>query len=82
MNSEKGEKIATEESAFISILTKVKSESRSLSHVRLFETPWTNTRVGSCSLLPGDLPNTGIEPRSLTLQVDSFQLRHQEAQEY
>ena len=26
---------------------------------------------------PGDLPNPGIEPRSLTLQVDSYHLSHQ-----
>ena len=28
--------------------------------------------VGSLSLLQGDLPNPGIEPRSPTLQVDSL----------
>ena len=31
-----------------------------------------NTGVGSLSKSPGDLPNPGIESRSLTLQVDSL----------
>ena len=31
-----------------------------------------NTRVGSLSLLQGNLPNPGIEPRSPTLQADSL----------
>ena len=39
--------------------------------------PWTspgqNTGVGSLSLLQGDLPDPGIEPRSPTLQADSLQ---------
>jgi len=45
-------------------------------------TPWTiyspwnspghNTGVGSLSLLQGNLPNPGIEPRSPTLQADSL----------
>ena len=50
-----------------------------LSHVRLFETPWTvqdspgqNTGVCSLSLLQGNLPDPGIKPRSPTLQVDSL----------
>ena len=38
--------------------------------------PWNslgqNTGVGSLSLLQGDLPNPGIEPRSPALQADSF----------
>ena len=37
--------------------------------------PWNstcqNTGVGSLSLLQGNLPNPGIEPRSLALQADS-----------
>ena len=60
--------------------------AQSLSHVRLFATPWTvarqaplsmgtspgkNTGVG-CHALPGDLPNPGIEPMSPALQVDSL----------
>ena len=48
----------------------------SLSRVWLFATPWNspsqNTGVGSLSLLQGDLPNPGIEPRSPTLQADSL----------
>ena len=51
-----------------------------LSHVWLFATPWNspwnspgqNTGVGSRSLLQGDLPNPGIEPRSPALQADSL----------
>ena len=56
------------------------------SHVWLFATQWTTTCQTSLSmgfsrqeywsglpfLCPGDLPNPGIEPRSLTLQVDSL----------
>ena len=34
--------------------------------------PGQNTRVGSLSLSPGDLPNPGIEPRSPALQADSL----------
>ena len=34
--------------------------------------PGQNTRVGSLSLLHGDLPNPGIEPRFLVLQADSL----------
>ena len=34
--------------------------------------PGQNTGVGSLSLLQGDLPNPGIEPSSLALQVDSL----------
>ena len=54
-----------------------------LSCVRFFTTPWTiyspwnspgqNTRVGSCSLLHGNLPNPGIEARSPSLQADVLQ---------
>ena len=56
-------------------------EWKSLSPVRVFATPWTIqfmgfSRRGYWSGLPfpspGDLPNTGIEPRSPTLQVDSL----------
>ena len=57
----------------------------SLSHVGLFVTPWTValqdplfmefSRQENWSGLPfpspGDLPEPGIEPRSLTLQADS-----------
>ena len=34
--------------------------------------PGQNTEVGSLSLLQGNLPYPGIEPRSPTLQVDSL----------
>ena len=57
-----------------------------LSHVRLFETPWTVAHQAPLSIefsrqeywsgLPfpslWDLPNPGIEPRSPALQADSF----------
>ena len=57
-----------------------------LSHVQLFETPWTVARQAPLSLgfsrqeywrgspcpLPGNLPNPGIETRSPTLQADSL----------
>ena len=51
------------------------------SSVQLFATSWTNspwnspgqnTGVGSLSLLQGNLPNTGVTPRSPSLQVDSL----------
>ena len=54
---------------------------KSLSHVRLFATPWTTQSMefsrpeywsGYPFPSPGDLPNPGIEPRSPTLQVDSL----------
>ena len=34
-----------------------------------WNSPGKNTEVG-CHLSPGDLPDPGIEPRSLTLQAD------------
>ena len=60
------------------------SELNSLSHVRLFETPWTVAHQALPSMgfsrqkywsglpfpSPGELPNPGIEPRSPTLQAD------------
>jgi len=54
---------------------------KSLSHVRLFATPWTIQSMefsrpeyqnGYTFPFPGDLPNPGIEPRSPTLQADSL----------
>ena len=53
---------------------------KSLSHVQLFETPWTiqslefsRPEYWSGHPFPsGDLPNPGIEPRSPTLQADSL----------
>ena len=60
--------------------------AQSLSHVQLFAAPWTVVHqallsMGFCrqeywSVLlfpsPGDLPNSGVEPRSPALQADSF----------
>ena len=52
-----------------------------LSRVRLFETPWTIQSTefsrpeywsGWPSPSPGNLPNTGIKPRSPTLQANSL----------
>ena len=37
-----------------------------------WDSPDQNTRVGSPTLLQGDLPNPGIEPRSPALQADSL----------
>ena len=65
---------------------KVKVKVKSLSHVRLFATPWTVAQQALPSmgfsrqeywsglpfLSPGDLPDSGIKPRSLTLQADTL----------
>ena len=62
------------------------SEVKSLSHVLLFATPWTIAYQAPLSMgfsrqecwsglpfpSPGDLPNPGIEPRSLALQEDTL----------
>ena len=59
---------------------------KSLSHVRLFATPWTVAHQTPASMgfsrqeywsglpfsSPGNLPNQGIEPRSPTLQADAL----------
>ena len=59
---------------------------KSLSHVRLFVTPWTVVYQALQSMefsrqeywsglpfpSPGDLPNPGIEPGSPTLQADAL----------
>ena len=59
---------------------------KSLSHVRLFVTPWTVAHQVPWSMgfsrheywsglpfpSPGDLPDPGIEPRSPTLQADAL----------
>ena len=59
---------------------------KSLSHVRLFVTPWTVTYQAPQSMefsrqeywsglpfpSPGDLPDTGIERGSPTLQADAL----------
>ena len=65
---------------------KSESEVKLLSRARLFATPWTaayrappsmgfsrqECRSGLPFPSPGDLPNLGIEPRSLTLQADAL----------
>ena len=59
---------------------------KSLSHVRLFETPWIVAYQAPPSMeisrqecwselpfsSPGDLPNPGIEPQSPALQADAL----------
>ena len=59
---------------------------KSLSRVRVFETPWTVVRQAPLSMgfsrqeywsglpfpSPGDLPNPGIEPGSPALQADAL----------
>ena len=47
--------------------SKSKGEVKSLSRVRLFATPWF-----SHSLLQGNLPDPGIEPRSPVLWADAL----------
>ena len=58
---------------------------KALSHVQLFMTPWTiqsmqfsRPEYWSEELFPspGDLPNPGIKPKSLALQVDSLLAEH------
>ena len=65
---------------------KVKVKVKSLSHVRLFATPWTVAYQAPPSMgfsrqkcwsglpftSPGDLPHPGIEPRSPALQADAL----------
>ena len=65
-----------------------KVKVKSLSRVRLFVTPWTAASQAPPSMgfsrqeywsglpfpSPGDLPDSGIEPRSPTLQADAFTL--------
>ena len=66
----------------------MKVKVKSISHVRLFETPWTvayqapsptgfSTQECWSGLpfpSPGDLPNPGIEPRSPALQADALNI--------
>ena len=63
-----------------------RSEVKSLSHVRLFATPWTVARQAPLSMgfsrqeywsglpfpSPGDLPDPGIEPGSPALRADAL----------
>ena len=65
---------------------KEKVKVKSLSHVRLFATPWTVAYQAPSSMgfsrqeywsglpfpSPGDLPNPGIEPGSPALQADAL----------
>ena len=65
---------------FLELNTASESESRSVMSGSLQpsglyspgNSPDQNTRVGSLSLLQRNLPNSGIEPRSPALQVDSL----------
>ena len=64
----------------------MKVKVKLLSHVRLFATPWTAAYQAPPSMgfsrqeywsgllfpSPGDLPDPGIEPRSLALQADAL----------
>ena len=64
----------------------LKLKVKSLSHVPLFGTPWTVAYQVACSMgfsrqeywsglpfpSPGDLPDSGIEPRSPALQADTL----------
>ena len=66
--------------------SEVKVKVKSLSHVRLFATPWTVAQQAPPSMgfsrqeywsglpfpSPGDLPDPGIEPRSPTLRADAL----------
>ena len=65
---------------------KVKVKVKSVSRVQLFVTPWTVAHQAPPSMgfsrqeywsglpfpSPGDLPNPGIKPRSLSLQADTL----------
>ena len=67
-------------------MRKVKVKVKSLSHVRLFVTPWTVAHQPPPSMefsrqeywsglpfpSPGDLPDPGIEPRSPELRADTL----------
>ena len=67
-------------------LNRSKVKVNSLSHVRLFATPWTVAYQAPPSIgfsrqeywsglpfpSPGDLPDPGIEPRSPTFQADAL----------
>ena len=71
---------------FAETLKKVKVKVKSLSHVRLFATPWTVAHQAPPSMgfsrqeywsglplpSPGDLPDPGIKPRSPASQADAL----------
>ena len=55
----------------------MKVKVKALSRVRLFATPWTVAYQASLSMglsfpSPGDCPNSGIKPGSLTWQADAL----------
>ena len=68
------------------MLERKKVKVKSLSHVRLFVTPWTVAHQAPPSMefsrqeyqselpfpSPGDLPDPGIEPRSPALRADTL----------
>ena len=70
----------------LKILRKKEKKVKSLSHVRLFATPWTVVHQAPPSMefsreeywsglpfpSPGDLPNLGNKPGSPALQADAF----------
>ena len=76
----------SEETSCTACLKAAPSVVQSLSHVRLFVTPWTVAHQAPLSVefsrqeywsglpfpFPGDLPNSGIKPGSPTLQADSL----------
>ena len=74
-------------SFYTCLYMKAKSESESCSVMSdslqpaklysLWNSPCQNTGVGILSLFQGGLPNPGIEPRSLALQLDSLQAEPQ-----
>ena len=66
---------------YCTAMNERKGKWKLLSHVQLFATPWTIQSMkfsrpeywsGLPCPSPGDLPNPGIEPRSLTLRADSL----------
>ena len=72
--------------SFIKVLNVQKVKVKSLSHVRLFVTPWTVAHQAPPSMgfsrqeywsglpfaSPGDLSDPGVEPRSPALEADSL----------
>ena len=69
-----------------SMVSYARMKVKSLSHVQPFETPWTVAYQAPLSMgfsrqeywsglpfpSPGDLPNSGIEPKSPTLEADTL----------
>ena len=74
------------ESGHLCLVPDFKVKVKSVSHVRLFATPWTVAYQAPLSMgfyrqecwsglpfpSPGDLPNPGIEPGSPALQADAL----------